>query len=114
MLRLRLAFLALASGVLMTLSGCYSTCDSGPTFPRLFRSNRVPVMSEGECGCEHAAHMPSGFDVPPGHGPFLGPMPGPVPMSGPMPMSGPIMNPPPNLPPVVNKMQPAPPTAYTP
>jgi hypothetical protein len=107
MLRLRLAYLALASGVLMTLSGCYSsTCDRPPMFPNLFRSNRVPVMSEGDCPCQHAAQMPSTFEVPPGQGPFIGPPPGA--------MSGPILNPQPGLPPVLNKMQSAPPTAYTP
>jgi len=110
MLRLRLAYLALASGVLITLSGCYSTCDSGPTFPRLFRSNRVPVMSEGDCGCQHAAQMPSVFDVPPGQGPFMGPPPAPMPMPGPIP----ITNQPSNLPPILNKVPSAPPTAYTP
>ena len=108
MLRLRLAYLALASGVLMTLSGCYSTCDREPMFPGLFRSNRVPVMSEGDCPCQHASQMPSVFDVPPGQGPFIGPPPGPGVMSGP------ILTPPGSLPPVVNKMQSAPPTAYSP
>jgi hypothetical protein len=104
MLRLRLAFLALASGVLMTLSGCYSTCDSGPSFPRLFRSNRVPVMSEGDCGCDHAAHMPGVFDVPPGQGPFMGPPPAPI--SGAIPIT--------NLPPIVTKVPQAPPAPYNP
>ncbi len=109
MLRLRLAFLGLASGVLMTLSGCYSTCEREPLFGGMFRSNRVPVMSEGDCPCQHAAQMPTVFDVPPGQGPFIGPTPGPAVMSGPM-----LNPPPPGLPPVLNKMQPAPPTAYSP
>jgi hypothetical protein len=56
MLRLRLAYLALASGVLMTLSGCASTnsCGGGGgMFPRLFRQRsrrrqalrKTPAMS---------------------------------------------------------------------
>lgn len=58
MLRLRLASLALASGVLFTLSGCYSMCDSGPLFPRLFdRSSSYRPTSHPECECHNSSFM---------------------------------------------------------
>lgn len=105
MLRLRSAYLALASGVLMTLSGCYSTCDSGPMFPRLFTSNRYPVVTEGgDCPCQRSAQMPQVFDVPPGQGPFIGPPPAPGAI--------PLMNAPANMPPIVTKQ--AAPVPYNP
>lgn len=107
MLRLRLAFLALSGGALLALSGCYSACDEGPGFPRLFRSNRYPVVTEGgDCPCLHASGAPQVFDVPPGQGPFLPPPPAPAP--GAMPILPP-QNP---LPPIVNKQ--ASPVPYSP
>ena len=107
MLRLRLAYLALASGVMMTLSGCFSTCDSGPTFSRFF-SSRCGTSSECGCPCQHSAQMPQMFDVPPGQGPFMGPPPAPMPGAIPIGAQGP------NLPPIVTKTPQAPPVAYNP
>jgi len=85
MLRLRLAYLALASGCTDDLFGLLLLRrEAGGRFPGLFRSKRY--MSEGECGCEHAAHMPSTFRRAAGAGArSWGPMPGPT--------AGPIMNP---------------------
>ncbi len=109
MLRLRLAYLALASGVIMTLSGCYSTCDSGPVFSRFFSSRCCGASSE-TCGCssQHSSQMPQMFDVPPGQGPFMGPP--PMPMPGPIPIGAQG----PTLPPIVTKVPQAPPVAYNP
>lgn len=112
MLRLKLAFWALASGVLVTLSGCRSACDEEPMFPRLFRSNRYPVMTEGgDCPCQHASGSPQLFDMPAGQGPFLAPPPAPAP---PPPGAIPIMNPQGNLPPILNKGPQAVPVPYNP
>jgi hypothetical protein len=67
MLRLRLASLALASGLLFTTSGCMSTSscdDGGRLFSRLFHSNSAPSYGmPGECGCQT------------GGAPFAAPMP---------------------------------------
>lgn len=109
MLRLRLAYLALASGVLLTLSGCYSTCDEGFTFPRLFRSNRPVITEGGDCPCMHGAGSPQAFDVPPGQGPFMGPP--PAPMQGTIPIMNP---PPPNMPPITTRSPLAAPAPYNP
>lgn len=119
MLRLRSAYLALASGVLMTLSGCLNTnsCDSGGgMFPRLFRSARPTVVSGGvggfdhDCEC-HSAHMPRTFDVPPGQGPFIGPPPAPMPpTSAPIPITT-IPN---TAPPIITRSPVAVPTPYNP
>ncbi len=58
MLRLRMASLALASGVLFTLSGCYSMCDSGPLFPRL--SGYAPLSRpHPECECHNSFMGPT-------------------------------------------------------
>lgn len=60
MLRLRLASLALASGVVFTLSGCQSSCDSPPLFGRLFdRSSSYRPMSHSgpECECHNSSFM---------------------------------------------------------
>ena len=63
MLRLRLASLALASGVLFTLSGCTSSCEREPLFSRLFdRSSSYRPMSHSSAECEC-------------HNLFMGPMP---------------------------------------
>jgi hypothetical protein len=51
--------LALASGVLATLSGCTSMCDSGPMFPRLFdRSSSYGMRSSAECECHNSYMAP--------------------------------------------------------
>jgi hypothetical protein len=101
-----LAYLALASGVMITLSGCFSTCDSGSMFPRL--SSRYGLSGEtGDCGCAHASHGAPVFDVPPGQGPFIGPPPAPVP--GPIPIGAQ-----PPLPPIVTKTPQAAPVPYFP
>ena len=79
MLRLRLASLALASGVLFTLSGCCSFCENGSMFPRLFdrSSSYRPVSHAGpDCEC--------------GHNSFMAPMPTMI-SQGSMPSSAPSM-----------------------
>jgi len=70
MLRLRMASLALASGVLVTLSGCTSTCEREPLFSRLFdRSSSYGSRSSAECEC---------------HNSFMGPTPTMMPSQGTM------------------------------
>jgi hypothetical protein len=109
MLRLRLAFLALASGMLMTVSGCLSSnsCyqEREPIFHRLFRSNR-PTGMDCEC-CQHGGQFPQTFDVPPGQGPFIGPVPGAA--SGPIPITNT-----PGTPPIINRIPNAAPTPFNP
>jgi hypothetical protein len=69
MLRHRLASLALATGLLFTLSGCFSTCEDGRLFPRLFNSSSRsgPAM---DCEC-HNALSPSVMMDPAAQGPIL-------------------------------------------
>jgi hypothetical protein len=109
MLRLRLASLALASGLLFTLSGCFSTCEDGRLFPRLFRSNSAPVYgASGECDC-HSSRMPpitdtgafpgQAFTMPAGSNPTM-----PIP----------ITNFPSNQPPQILKVPQAQPTPFVP
>lgn len=124
MRRLRLASLALASTILLTVSGCASTnsCDDGGGrfFSRMFnRSSSSPgLFSRGnggmfhggaECDCQQPG-FPPGMMVPPGQGPFIGPMPHGV--SNPNPPI-PITNAHANQPPFL-KVPNAPPTAYSP
>ena len=114
MLRLRLASLALASSLLLTLSGCCSFCQDGQLFPRLFRNTSWrgggAVATEGvDCEC-HRGHWPKGMEVPPGQGPFLAP-PG-ASFAPPPPI--PITNVPVAQPPQTFKVPQAPPTAYVP
>ena len=104
MLRLRLACLALATGFVFTLSGCYSTCEDGRLFPRLFRSAR-PTMHD-DCDC-HNAHMPGPMMDPAAQGPIL--MPGATGSTVPI-----IRNTPPGQPPQVFKVPTAPSTPYVP
>jgi hypothetical protein len=85
MFRLRSAYLALASGLLVNLSGCmsYNPC-SEPLFPRLFSSNR-PVTyaapsyaAPADCDC-HNSHVVPGVDFSTMQGPvFPGTVQGPV------------------------------------
>ena len=90
MLRLRLAYFALASGFLFTLSGCCSFCEDGRLFPRLFRSNSAPVMGmPGDCGC-HSAMLPPTSEM--GTGPMLM-----TPGSYPVPITNVPSNPPPKI-----------------
>jgi hypothetical protein len=121
MLRLRLASLALASGLLLTASGCLSSsgcfsssgCDSsGPMFPRLFHRSESQSAMMGGTGCEcQRSAWPQGVEVPAGQGPFL--MPGAV--STPPTSSIPIVNVPTGTPQSLPlKAPPAPPTAYFP
>ena len=74
MLRLRLILLALASGMLMTLTGCRSTsCDEGRLFPRLFHNTSRARTTEGmDCECQKPG-WPAGVGVPSGQGPFIFP-----------------------------------------
>ena len=66
MFRNRLASLALACGLLFTISGCCAFCEDGRMFPRLFRSTGYrPGLLTGrghECECP----APDGT-----HGPIL-------------------------------------------
>jgi hypothetical protein len=106
MLRLRLACLALASGLLFTLPGCCSFCEEGRLFPRLF-NHRSMSMPTGECEC-HSAHLPPMMDAA-AQGPILTPpaFPGQtVPI--------PITNLPANQPPQIFKAPQATPTPYVP
>jgi hypothetical protein len=129
MRRLRLASLALASTILLIVSGCASTnnsCDDsgGRFFSRFFnRSSASPgLFSRGngnvihggaECECQQPGFSPGfspGMMVPPGQGPFIGPMPHGV--SNPQPPI-PVTNAHVNQPPFL-KVPNAPPTAYSP
>jgi hypothetical protein len=111
MLRLRLAYLALASGLLTIVTGCGSStlcCREEPMFPRLFRGNRTAATEYGgDCNCQSGAQFPQTFEVPPGQGPFIGPTPGPA--SGPIPITNLPTNPP-----IINRIPSAPPTPYSP
>ena len=113
MLRLRLLLLALASSMLMTLTGCRfssNSCDEGPMFPRLFQAtsrlrNNDAVGAVGGVGCEcQTQGWPAGMGVPHGQGPFL------VPGSGNPPI--PITNV--NTPPSLLKVPNATPTPFVP
>ena len=71
MLRLRLASLALASGLLLTLSGCRTTCeDEGRFFPRLFNHSSLKASSHGECDCHHG-QLPPHMMMESAQGPVL-------------------------------------------
>lgn len=75
MRRLRLVSLAVASTLLLTLSGCSSMCEDGRMFPRLFnRSSSSRNGMGAECEC-HSSGWPQGMGMPVGQGPFVGPMP---------------------------------------
>jgi hypothetical protein len=106
MLRLRLACLTLASGLLFTLSGCCSFCEEGRLFPRLFHSSSMsrPI---GECEC-HSAHLPQMMDAT-AQGPILT-TPGAAGQTVPIP----ITNLPTNQPPQIFKAPQAAPTPYVP
>jgi hypothetical protein len=106
MLRLRLAFLALASGLLFTLSGCCSFCEERPLFPRLFSRSSMSRPT-GECEC-HSAHLPQMMDAA-AQGPILT-TPGGAGQTVPIP----ITNFPSNQPPQIFKTPQAPPTPYVP
>jgi hypothetical protein len=122
MRRLRLASLALACGLLSTLSGCCAFCEDGRMFPRLFRSSsQRPILDrlhgntgsigayhQPECDCQHGAHMPAPdfqggqiFTMPPTGMPV-----GPTPI--------PITNIPASQPPNILKVPQAAPTPYFP
>ncbi len=68
MRRIRLASLALACGLLTTLSGCCGFCEDGRLFPRLFRTNyHRPILdrfhgpagaAHPECECMHGPQLP--------------------------------------------------------
>jgi hypothetical protein len=108
MLRLRLAFLALASGLLFTLSGCCSFCEDGRLFPRLFHSDSTSLHgTPADCEC-HSAHLPHMLDAGVS-GPVL-PAPGWAGQTMPIP----ITSVPANQPPQLFKVPQAPPTAYVP
>jgi hypothetical protein len=126
MRRLRLASLALASTILLIVSGCASTnnsCDEGggrffsrffnrsSSSPGLFSRGNGGMMHGGgaECDCQQPG-FPPGMMVPPGQGPFIGPMPHGV--SNPQPPI-PVTNAHVNQPPFL-KVPNAPPTAYSP
>ena len=110
MLRLRLACLALASGMMVTASGCSTCCDSGPMFPRLSSSSWfAPRTPHADCEC-NSAYAPRMTEMPVGQGPFLVPPPTAVNQTMPIP----ITNIPPATPPQIMKVPPAPPTAYIP
>jgi hypothetical protein len=107
MLRLRLLSLALASGLLLALSGCASNncCEERPSlFPRLFQHSLRPGAMPADCECHRANVIP---------GPeFPAPMPGPL-----MPGATGVAVPngfPTNLPPKVINIPESPRTPYSP
>jgi hypothetical protein len=105
MLRIRLASLALASGLVFTLSGCCSFCEEGRPFPRLFNHSAMSHPT-AECECQ-SSHLPQMMgDV---QGPILT-MPGATGQTVPIP----ITNIPPGQPPAVFKVPTASPTPYVP
>ena len=110
MLRIRLASLALAGGLLFTMSGCCSFCEDGKMFPRLFRSNSSTHSGmegmHGGCDC-HSAHMPQMEGAV--QGPFLT-APGVAGTTMPIP----ITNIPANQPPQIFKVPQSSPTPYVP
>lgn len=111
MLRLRLASLALASSLLLTLSGCCAFCEDGKLFPRLFKrtSQSHPAMMAGaDCECPRS-HWPRGVEMPVGQGPFLVPPTASYPGT-----SIPITNVPAGQAPQIFKVPQSPPTAYVP
>jgi hypothetical protein len=106
MLRIRLASVALASGLLFLASGC-NTCGEGRFFPRLFSSHSMSAPSmESECGC-HSAHLPQMMDGAPGQ---MMTMPTAAGQTVPIP----ITNVPTSQPPQVFKVPMAAPTPYIP
>ena len=113
MLRLRLASLAFAGSLLLTLSGCCSFCEDGRLFPRLFhRTSNSKAMPGGvDCEC-HQPGWQHGAGMPTGHGPFVPPAPAMISAPNQHP-SIPITNINPN-PPQLFKVPNAPPTAYVP
>jgi hypothetical protein len=114
MLRLRLTCLALATGFVFTLSGCYSMCEDGRLFPRLFNHcSRSGPTKNGDCECQNGSA--------PWNGPMPGPMMDPAIGKGPILMPGTpdstvpiIRNVPPSQPPQVFKVPTAPSTPYVP
>jgi hypothetical protein len=112
MLRLRLASLALASGLLFLLSGCASTCEDSRFFPRLFRSNSMSYPAShgmpGECECHNSQFAP-GMEMSTLPGPMFPQSAG---VNQTMPI--PITNIPPNQPPQIFKVPQALPTPYAP
>ncbi|MBM3993751.1 MAG: hypothetical protein FJ303_06310 [Planctomycetes bacterium] len=105
MLRLRLAFVALASGLLFMLSGCCSLCEEGRLFPRLFRHHALR-QSHGNCECMHGG-SPVMMDA--AHGPTLL-TPGTAGTAAPIP----IRDVPASQPPQVFKVPQATPTPFVP
>lgn len=110
MLRLRLAFFALASGVLLTLSGCCAFCEDGRLFPRLFPNHRAFSGRPGDCECMHPGAPPF-VDGGVVQGPVLTPPPGIAGQTMPIPS---ITNVPATQPPQVFKVPQAQTTPYTP
>ena len=112
MLRLRLSSLALASGLMFTLSGCCSFCEEGRMFPRLFPSSSMSMSGmhgmPGECECHGAHSMPIGMDSASMPGPMW-----PV-QSVPNASQIPITNIPANQPPQIFKIPQAQPTPFNP
>jgi hypothetical protein len=107
MLRLRLACLALATGFVVTISGCCSSpCEDSRLFPRLFNSGfRSGSSMRGDCDC-HNSMSPNMMMDPAAQGPIL--MPG---ATGSTPI---IKNAPLGTPPQVFKIPTATTTPYVP
>jgi hypothetical protein len=112
MLRLRLASLALASGLMLMLSGCNTCSEDGRMFPRLFGTTSMrPAGSyglPGECECHGAHSMPPVMDSASMPGPMW-----PV-QSGPNASQIPITNVPANQPPQMFPVPQARPVPYNP
>jgi hypothetical protein len=110
MFRLRLASLALAAGLLVTMSGCCSFCEDGRF--RLFRSNSMSFTGSGgvssECEC-HSAHLPPGMSSASLPGTMF-----PSQVSAGQTVPIPITNMPPSQPPQIFKVPQAAPTPYSP
>jgi hypothetical protein len=123
MLRLRLAILALACGLFVTLSGCRTYCEDDRLFPRLFRSNYAGgglfsgnrMAAPGpECECNQG-QFPGIFEPTSNHGPIMmSPASSQPTMQMPMPAPIPITNVPTNQAPQVFKIPQAAPTPYVP
>jgi hypothetical protein len=112
MLRLRLATLALASGVLFTLSGCCSFCENGQF--RLFpsRSSGYGAFSHptAECECHNAFMAPPPAMMSSAQGPVMT-MPSTASATTPIPITN---IPATTQPPSIFRVPSAPPTAYVP
>jgi hypothetical protein len=123
MLRLRLALLGLASGLLVTMSGCAgfnsTSCSEPRLCGRIFNGNggngRLASRHTNGTECEcHGAHMPSMIDYYGSPGPQFVPGHMPPGMVMPSPTPIPITNVPMTQPPAAFRVPQAPAVPYAP